>query len=273
MADKKNDVLRAVLHVKRKEYITPHYIRVVLTGDHIEQFADTTVGVNNKILVPPKGVDKIHFPEFDEVKNEWIQPPEHLRPVIRTYTHRGIDVENREMIVDFVYHGDHSPASGWAGRAKEGDQLGVLMKAGKRTLYPEADWYLLAGDATAIPVLGAILESLPSTARVTAVLEVHGEEDEQQLYTEAQLDICWLHNPSPEEGSKLADAVKQVQLPEEGTRFGYVAAEFSSVKEIRQYLRKELGWTAGELYAYSYWKAGMAEDQSAADRRKEKQRA
>lgn len=271
MADKSKGVLRAVLRVKRKEYITPHYIRVILFGDEVAQFADTTVGVNNKILVPPVGVDDIHFPEYDDEQQQWIHPPEHLRPLIRTYTHRGIDVEKGEMTIDFVYHGDGSPASRWAGNAKKGDQLGVLMKAGKKALYPEADWYLLAGDATAIPVLGAILESLPAKAKVAAVIEVYGREDEQQLHTDAQLHIQWLYNPSPGEGSTLADAVRSVQIPAGGTKFGYVAAEFSSVKEIRKYLRKDLEWTTQELYAYSYWKSGMAEDQSVTDRQKEKQ--
>ncbi|MBC9797674.1 siderophore-interacting protein [Sinomicrobium weinanense] len=271
MADKNEGVLRAVLRVKKKEYITPHYIRVTLGGDHVMQFADTTVGVNNKILIPPVGVEDIHFPEYDNEQQQWAHPLEHLRPIIRTYTHRGIDVEKEEMITDFVYHGDTSPASAWAGNAKEGDKLGVLMKAGKKALYPEADWYLLAGDATAIPVLGAILEGLPAKARVTAVIEVHGREDKQELHTDAQLDIHWIYNSAPEEGSTLADAVKAVQIPAEGAKFGYVAAEFSSVKEIRKYLRKDLGWTTQELYAYSYWKSGMAEDQSVTDRQKEKQ--
>jgi len=53
-------------------------------------------------------------------------------------------------------------------------------------------------------------------------------------------------------------------------RFGYVACEFLAVKEIRNYLRKELGWTSDELYAYSYWKSGVAEDKSVKDRQAER---
>ncbi|MGS2740090.1 siderophore-interacting protein [Sinomicrobium sp. M5D2P17] len=270
MASNKNEALRGVLSVKRKEFITPHYIRVVLEGEDVPQFADTTIGVNNKILIPPEGVGEIHFPKYDNEENRWIHPEEHLRPVVRTYTHRGIDPEKQEMIIDFAYHGDSGPASRWAGNAKEGDKLGVLMKPGKKELFPIADWYLLAGDITAISVLGAILERLPATARVTALLEVPGKEDEQELYTRARLEIRWLYNSSPENGGMLADAVKQVEVPETGTKFGYVAAEFSSVKEIRRFLRKDVGWNTNELYAYSYWKAGMAEDQSATDRKREK---
>jgi NADPH-dependent ferric siderophore reductase len=42
------------------------------------------------------------------------------------------------------------------------------------------------------------------------------------------------------------------------------------VKEIRTYLRKEKNWTSKELNAYSYWKAGVAENESEKDRHKEK---
>ncbi|SIT03807.1 NADPH-dependent ferric siderophore reductase, contains FAD-binding and SIP domains [Chryseobacterium ureilyticum] len=257
------------LTVSRKEYITPHYIRVFLTGKDIPLIANTTIGVNNKILIPPRGVSKIHFPEFDYDKMLWKPQPEEIRPSIRTYTHRGIDLENNEIWIDFVAHGDEGPASAWALEAKKGDLLGVLMKDGKTELYGKAENYLLVADATGIPVLAAILEDLPETAKGTCIIEVHSEEDQQDLQTLANIDFIWLHNEHPQLGSRIAEVVKQQILPET-SRSGYVAAEFSSVKEIRNYLRKEKQWKQEELYAYSYWKSGVTEDKSAMERHKEK---
>lgn len=262
--------IQAALTVTRKEQITPHYVRVYLTGQEIPLFENTTVGVNNKILIPPKGVDQIHFPEFDNEKGQWLPVPEDVRPVVRTYTHRGIDLNTHEIWIDFVAHGDEGPASAWANSAKEGDVLGVLMRDGKKPLYTKADNYLLVADATGIPVLSAILEDLPSTAKGTCIVEVHGKEDEQALETQADINMIWLHNTSPQLGSQLASVVKEQSLPVT-SRSGYVAAEYASVKEIRRYLRQEQGWQQKELYAYSYWKAGVAEDQSVADRRQEKE--
>jgi len=270
MSNKAFKPLQIVATVVRKEYITPHYIRIYLTGQDIHLLANTTVGINNKLLIPPKGLNKVHFPEFDEDKKQWKPLSDDIRPKIRTYTHRGMDVEKNEIWIDFVAHGDEGPASAWAIQAKAGDVLGVMMKDGKRELYTKADNYLLVGDATAIPVLGAILEDLPASARGTCIIEVHGKADEQHLQTKAAIRFIWLHNEHPQQGSQLASVVKRQNLSQ-ASRSGYVAAEYATVKEIRRYLREEKQWRQDELYAFSYWKAGVAEDQSATDRRKEKE--
>lgn len=264
------DIIQAALKVSKKEYITPHYIRIYLTGNEIKFFENTTVGVNNKILIPPIGVNKIHFPEMDFETRQWKPQPKAIKPIIRTYTHRGIDVAKNEIWIDFVAHGDEGPASEWAINAKENDVLGVLMKGGKKELYKKADNYLLVGDATAIPVLSAILEDLPSTAKGDCIIEVHSKEDEQSLKTNAAINFTWLYNTTPQNGSQLATEVEKLKLPN-NNRFAYVAAEFSTVKSLRHFLRKEQQWNTNELYAYSYWKSGVAEDESTKDRRKEKE--
>jgi NADPH-dependent ferric siderophore reductase len=170
--------------------------------------------------------------------------------------------------MDFVAHGESGLASAWILNAKAGDKIGVSMWNAAIELYPVADWYLLAGDATGIPVLSVILETLPATAKGVVIIEVHGPEDEQELHTRADIEMRWLYNASPENGSNLAAEVRSIHIPsvESSTRFGYVAAEFSSVKGIREYLRKEQAWKREELYAYSYWKAGVSEDGSGKDR-------
>ena len=262
-------VIQEIMTVTRKEVVTPHYIRVFLTGSEatLNAIANTHVGVNNKIFIPAKGTDKVVMPNPANVLKKMIgmATPASIR---RTYTHRGVDLAKKEIWIDFVAHGDYSPASGWAIHAKAGDELGVMMKAKSKPVIPSAEQYLLVGDATAIPVFGAILERLPVTATGQCIIEVHGKEDEQALINPAHLPITWLHNPHPQQTdqSQLAQVVKAITLPT-GNRFAYVAGEFQAVKAIRQYLKVEQGWDKNELFLSSYWKAGVVEDESAEDRR------
>jgi NADPH-dependent ferric siderophore reductase len=230
---------------------------VTLTGDDVPLFENATVGANNKVFLPDAD-GEIYF-----------DGPKAIR---RTYTHRDINLQRKEMYIDFVAHGDSGPASAWAISAKEGDKLGVAMKDVSQDLYSQADWYLLVGDATALPVLSVILETLPANAKGIAFIEVNGPEDELSMLTNADIQINWLHNATPGEHAPLVAAVRSIDLPEthDKSRFGYIAAEFATVKDLRHYLRKERGWEKEELYAYSYWKYGKSEDGSVSERQEEK---
>lgn len=267
----KPNISRYVFRVTGKQEITPHYIRVRLQADQEIDFDRCTLGVNNKIFIPPTGTTDVHFPVFDKALNEWIGPDEAIKPIVRTYTHRAWDAERKEISIDFVNHGDNGPASLWANKAAIGDQLGVAMKVGQRKLYPPVDWYFLIGDATAIPVLSCILESLPKTARGHCLIEVATEADIHPEIKHEGFTITWLFNAHPENGSQLSEQAKTVALPEGGSRFAYVACEFDSVRALRTYFRQEQGWEKEELYAFSYWRAGIAEDKSASSRREEKE--
>jgi len=266
----KVQIAKHVFQVLNKEYITPHYIRVTLQGEGAKDFAFCTLGANNKIMVPPAGQKKVKLSTIDPNTGEVILPPESERPTIRTYTHRAIDVEKNQIVIDFVNHGENGPASRWALNAEKNDELGVAMKIRKTDLVPDVDWYFLIGDATALPVLSVILEAMPAHATGHCLVEVSGEEDILHALNHPGFTFQWLFNADPEQGSDLATVAQQVIIPEQPSRFAYVACEYSSVKRLRQYFRQELNWTTKELYAFSYWKSGITEEQSAAERLEEK---
>ncbi|MCB4800021.1 siderophore-interacting protein [Neotamlana laminarinivorans] len=261
-------IVQDVFTVVSKNFVTPNYIRVVLTGN-VSLFKGATLGDNNKIFIPPKGMKKVHMRSYIEETNEWILPELAVRPFMRTYTNRAINFETNELVLEFANHGEEGPASAWANAAQIGDELGVAMKISGKQLFPEVSNYLLVGDATAIPALSVILENLPSTAKGNCIIEVKTEEDKQSLKTKADINFKWIYNENPGDGNALFEAVKAVELPET-SKFGFVACEFATVKQIRTYLRKEKQWEQNELFAYSYWKKGMAENESAKDRQKEK---
>lgn len=245
--------IRSVFTVKNKKRITPHLIRVVFTMDEnqVELLAHVQSGSNNKIFLPAQTADESQEPLL----------------ITRTYTNRKIDLDNRELTIDFVAHGENSPASAWALRAKTGDLLEIGMKESTRPLVPEADFYLFIGDATALPVISAMVEQLPSFVTAEVLLEVHGKEDETILCSAADVSVKWLHNPHPERGSQLADLVENFEFPTGILKkYVYAAAEYTTVKEIRTYFKTELHWDSHGMHAVSYWKAGQSEDETSKDR-------
>ncbi|SJN19321.1 siderophore-interacting protein [Sphingobacterium sp. JB170] len=267
----KPTISKHVFRVSSTSRITPHYIRVKLTSDEPSGFEQCSPGANNKIFVPPAGQKKVEFAIFDGEKGEWVMPGENIKPIVRTYTHRGMDAASGEVIIDFVDHGEGGPASAWARSARVGDELGIAMKIRSTVHYPEGTgWLLLVGDATGIPVICCILESLPRDAKGRCIVEVPSQDDIHPELVHPGFEITWLINANPQVGSKLAQTVRELALPADKESFAYIACEYSSVKAIRSYFKQALGWGPKQYYAFSYWKAGSAEDKSANERREEK---
>lgn len=255
--------MRAILTVKEKIYLTPHYIRVILQGEDISLFAAARVGDNNKIIIPQENSPLI-LPDFAQGSSGG--KGEGTRPLMRTYTMRSLDLEKNLMAIDFVGHGENGPASKWATHAEPGDKLGVLMKVKEKALFLPADWYLLAGDHTALPVISVILESLPYDAKGKAILEVYSSDDMLELKKPENVEVIWKFNSQPGKISTLTEYFRNMSLPYAGKKFIFAAAESVAINEIQQILRNTAGLQREEWQAYSYWKYGQSEGASSAEK-------
>ncbi|WP_313373833.1 siderophore-interacting protein [Chishuiella sp.] len=261
MFGKKPQAMKAILSVKEKKYLSPHFIRIVLEGD-IDLFSDAKIGDNNKIIIPKNNEDTFILPSLE--KNNTTE-----KPIIRTYTTRDIDFENKTLTIDFVAHGENSPASRWAIHAEKGHKLGVLMKVKSKPLYKDANWYLLVGDHTALPVISVMLEKLPKETKGKAIIEVHGPEDALELKKPVGFEIEWIFNKNPGEEQKLIDAFSSTSFPD-CSKYIFVACEYTSAKQIREYSRTMKETYLSSFQILSYWKHGQSEESSAEERRKER---
>lgn len=258
--------MQAVLTVKEKVFLTPHYIRIVLEGDGVANFKQARVGDNNKIVVPESNTSPVVLPDFSRGRGPINSNGS--RPIVRTYTLRALDLENKLMTIDFVAHGDNGPASRWATQAKAGDQLGVLMKVKDKQLFSIADWYCLVADHTALPVVSVILEQLPATAKGKAIIEVHSPEDILSLQKPENVEIIWTFNPNSGVHSTLVELLKQEDwAAPKGSKFVFAAAEQSAIADIQYILRNSVSLARHEWQTYSYWKYGQSEDASSDERR------
>jgi NADPH-dependent ferric siderophore reductase len=112
---------------------------------------------------------------------------------VRTYTVRSVDTERRELVIDFVVHGDNGVAGPWASSATPGKPAYVMGPSGAYAPDMAADWHLLAGDEAALPAISAALEALPANAIGKVFVEIAGPDDEIPLSPPLGVDLTWVY--------------------------------------------------------------------------------
>ena len=183
------------------------------------------------------------------------------KPVVRTYTIRHQRAD--EIDIDFALHGGNAagPATEWSLTAEPGERIRVGGPGAAKPLPAGHDFYLIAGDMTGLPAIAVNLAALDRDARGVAAIEIQNDADRLDLEKPEGVEIRWLVNREP--GTRpdlLADELRSVALPQ-GSVAGWAACEFSSMRNLRSFLREELGLRGPSLYISSYWKAGLVEDE------------
>jgi len=246
-----------LLEVLRVTRLTPHMQRVTLGGPELEGFESRGADDHVKLFFAEPGQRMPSMPVLGP--NGLSMPEGKPKPASRDYTPRRYDAAKGELDIDFVLHGE-GPASSWAAQVKPGDFLGVGGPRSTTFVADDFDWYLLAGDASALPAIGRRLEELPAHARAIAFIEVADASEEQRFDTRAQVQLTWLHRNGAEAGSTglLEKALREVQLPP-GEGFTWVAGEATTLKSIREHLQTERGLNKGWTRVTGYWKRGAAD--------------
>ena len=147
--------------VVRVEPISPHMLRIVFGGADLAGFVSAAADDHVKLFFPPKGEDRPILPTLGP--NGQSFPEDGPRPIARDYTPRLFDPNKRELVIEFVLHGE-GPASEWAAQAKPGRRLGIGGPRGSVIMADDYDAYLLVGDETALPAIARRLEEMPPRA-------------------------------------------------------------------------------------------------------------
>jgi NADPH-dependent ferric siderophore reductase len=214
-----------------------------------------------RIVLGGPGLAGFHAGEFTDHYVKLRLPDESGVVRTRTYTVSAWDAARGELTIDFVVHGDTGVAGPWAARAQPGDELDLLGPGGAYTPDPEADWHLLAGDASVIPAISAALARIPAGVPVQVVIEVDDEAERQPLSTPGELTLVWLHRGAGpgEEPELLVEGVRALpRLAGRGQAF--VHGEASSVRAVRRQLALERGLEPDEMSISGYWKLRRTEE-------------
>lgn len=262
-----------VFVVDRTERLSPHMVRVHLGGSAFEDFvaqadpdrlAATDKYVKLLLAKPSLGL----VPPYDlEALRETL--PKHDRPARRTYTVRAVDHTTRTIAIDFVVHGDEGLAGPWAASAQPGDRLALSGPGGgyAPTTDPTVTHVLLSDDS-ALPAIGAALESMPDSATGVALVEVAGPADEQDIRHPAGVDLRWLHRDATgaEPGTLLLETARGLTRPSRPVQV-FAHGERTAMKAIRRLLQDDWGLEKREMSLSAYWALGRGEDQFQEEKR------
>jgi NADPH-dependent ferric siderophore reductase len=241
------------LQVREVTKLTPNMVRIVVGGDDLAGFISAAHDDHVKLFFPHPGEQKPVL--ATPGPNGPVYPEGVQRPAARDYTPRRYDAAANTLTLEFVLHGD-GPATTWAAQAKPGDFLGVGGPRGSFIVPDDFDWYLFAGDETALPAIGRRLEELPAGVRTIAIVEVPDAGEEQRFTTRTKLETRWLHRGGNGSGpSLLHKALAEIALPQ-GEGYAWVAAEAATAKALRRLLVDERGLRKDRVKAAAYWKQG-----------------
>ncbi|MFB6441669.1 siderophore-interacting protein [Streptomyces sp. NPDC056411] len=270
----------ALIQVTDVARITPHMVRISFAGEGLDAFP-TWPDQQLKLLFPRPGQSTPRLPEASAGGDamRWYQAylalPEDERPWMRSYTVRSYDPQRHWLTVDFVLHGaagpdgpagapESGPATRWAAAAAVGDTLaryGPSADYARPLPTASADWLLLAGDETALPAIGSLVESLPPGTRALACIEVDGAADEQTFTTRADLTVHWVHRDGapPGGGEALPAAVRALSFPA-GAPFVWLAGEAGTVRTLRRHLVAQRGLDKRQIDFTGYWRRRLSQD-------------
>ena len=230
------------LEVTNTELLGRNMKRVTLHGSDLSDFPEHQESGYVKLLFPRtvKDVDRNTNKDYD----------------LRSYTIRAFDSKKLELVLDFLLHGDSGPASKWAASVKKGETIEIAGPGAAILASEEADWYLFAGDMTALPAIAVNLEKLHHQSKGLALIEINSLEDKQELIKPKELEVKWILNPNPLAGcNKLIEALGNVQW--QGKKpYAWVAGEFDLMRFARQLIKHEKSLPKEAMYLSCYWKIG-----------------
>jgi NADPH-dependent ferric siderophore reductase len=238
--------------VRRVEPLGARLTRVTLAGPELAGLTIDEPAASVRVLLPAT-TGRLVIPTWDG--NEFLLP-DGGRPRIRTFTPRRLDPGALELDVEIVRHGAGA-ASEWAAGAQPGDAAAVSGPGRGYRVDRDAPAFVLAGDETAVPAIGQLLEVLPPERPVQVHVEVARPDGRLHLPEHPHATVAW-HDlpPGAPAGDALVNAVRAVPLVA-GARV-WVAGEAAAMQRIRRLLLEDRRLPRASATVRGYWKAGRS---------------
>lgn len=239
--------------VRSTEMLSKRMRRVVLGGDELSGFAIESPASSVRLLLPPPGHDEIVMPTWS---GNQFDLPDGSRAPIRTFTPRSFNAERLELTLDMVLHAS-GLAADWARAALVGAEVAISGPGRSEDLDETAESFLIAGDESAIPAIGQLLEWIHPDRSVEVHVEVHDSDGRIEFPQHQNATVTWheaARDAAP--GDAMVNAVMGVA---ELADVVWVAGEAAAVQRLRKHLFNERGRDRSSVTARGYWKVDRAE--------------
>ncbi|GAA5063268.1 siderophore-interacting protein [Nocardia callitridis] len=234
------------VRVESVRQLTPGFRRVTVSSDEFGEYADPAPADAFKLLIPPDGHGRVDFPQRGEDGLPF-WPEGAVQPVLRAFTVRAYDAAARRLEFDVAEHAT-GVAMDWVAATAPGSLIGLAGMRREFAVGDGAEAFLFVADASALPAVAAITESLDTTAPVEAYLTVTHEQDRALLPARDNLTVHWV--------TDLTTALDQHPTPPRRTQV-WLGAEASVVRTLRRRILDDWHIDRDDLHAAAYWKAGQ----------------
>lgn len=236
--------------------LAPRLVAVTVSGAPAERFGQAAPTSHIKILLPAPDQAAPTLPTTT-ASGERVWPEGEPRPTLRTYTPRSFDIAAGTLEIQFVLH-ERGPASDWARRARPGDRIAIGGPGGRFSADLTTPNWWIAGDESALPAIGTLLDALDPSVRAEVHIEVAGPEDEIALDSGPNTTVSWHHRRAPDAwGAELRDLADAAQIAPD-TQI-WVACEATAMRAIRRHFLSTRSNDPSALITRGYWRAGAAD--------------
>lgn len=237
--------------VTSTDRVTPRLARIRLSGSGLAGLSIEEPAASVRLLVPSPGDESLIIPIWSG--NEFLRP-DGSRPIIRTFTPRHLDGDS--LTLEVVLHSEGA-VSRWAASAEKGEAAAISGTGRGYTIAPNAAGFLLAGDESAMPAISQLLEWLPSTTPVRAIIEIADPAGRTSLPSHPNVSVDWVAlPPDGAPGDALVESVESATIPPDWRV--WAAGEAAAMYRIRRHLFGTLGLDRRHATVRGYWKHGRA---------------
>ncbi|WP_338087827.1 siderophore-interacting protein [Nocardioides lijunqiniae] len=250
------------LRVLRREVLSPHFVRLTLTGPGLEHLERSGPDQAVRLFFPRAGQSRLEMPTTSTIAwmPQLLLVPKARRPWVRMYTVRAVRPELRELDVELAVHDVHAPAAAWALAARPGEQVGIFDEGFTYFPRPHAEWQLLVGEESALPAILAILEQAPASLVARVLLEVPEAADVRpDVVRPDGVEIEWVTREGRDgpPGAAVLETVRRAELPP-GPSYTWVAGEARLATGLRRHLVEERGVPKSDITFVGYWREGRS---------------